>query len=187
MMLPQHSYEYRNGRQNDLLEHYDIQRKLGSGTYGVVYQATQKSSGQHVAIKVIRHLDNPLVCRRTLREIKYLQHFKHDNIIGLLDVARPNGIHDFSEACIIQEYMPQNLTQVIGKYELTELQISYLTHQMLVRHPSCRHNPSGREAGQPLGGAQLRTEDMRFWLGSGAGRRRKEKGEYDRVCRYALV
>jgi mitogen-activated protein kinase 1/3 len=132
MMLPQHSYEYRNGRQNDLLEHYDIQRKLGSGTYGVVYQATQKSSGQHVAIKVIRHLDNPLVCRRTLREIKYLQHFKHDNIIGLLDVARPNGIHDFSEACIIQEYMPQNLTQVIGKYELTELQISYLTHQMLV-------------------------------------------------------
>jgi mitogen-activated protein kinase 1/3 len=131
MVLPHHPSEYRNGRQNDLLEHYDIQRRLGSGTYGVVYQATQKSSGQHVAIKVIRHLDNPLVCRRTLREIKYLQHFKHDNIISLLDVARPNGIRNFSEACIIQEYMPQNLTHVIGKYELTELQISYLTHQML--------------------------------------------------------
>jgi mitogen-activated protein kinase 1/3 len=133
MTVPQHSHEYNIGRQNDLLEHYDIHQKpLGSGTYGVVYQATQKSSGEQVAIKVIRHLDNPLVCRRTLREIRYLQHFKHDNIITLLDVARPNSIHSFSEACLIQEYMPQNLTQVIAKYELTDMQTSYLTYQMLI-------------------------------------------------------
>jgi mitogen-activated protein kinase 1/3 len=133
MTVPHLSHEFTVGRQNDLLEHYDLhQEPLGSGAYGVVYQATQKSSGEHVAIKIIRHLDNPLVCRRTLREIRYLQHFKHDNIITLLDVARPNSIHSFSEACLIQEYMPQNLTQVIAKYELTEMQISYLTHQMLI-------------------------------------------------------
>lgn len=108
-----------------------MHRKVGSGTYGVVYQATQKDSGDDVAIKVIRHLDNPVVCRRTLREIRFLQHFKHENIITLLDVARPDTFHHFSEACLVQEYMPQNLSQVIGKYELTDLQISHLTHQML--------------------------------------------------------
>lgn len=108
-----------------------MHRKVGSGTYGVVYQATQKSSGDDVAIKVIRHLDNPVVCRRTSREIRFLQHFKHENIITLLDVARPDSFHNFSEACLIQEYMPQNLSQVIGNYELSDLQISHLTHQML--------------------------------------------------------
>jgi mitogen-activated protein kinase 1/3 len=127
-----HTHGYRHGRENDLLEHYDLHRKLGSGAYGVVYLATQKISGQHVAIKVIRHLDNSLVCRRTLREVRYLQGFKHENIIGLLDVARPDNFDTFSEACLIQEYMPQNLTQVIDKFELTELQISYLTYQMLL-------------------------------------------------------
>lgn len=132
MTVPQHSHEYQNSRQNDLLDQYDIHGRLGSGSYGVVYQATEKSSGQYVAIKVIRHLDNPLVCRRTLREIRYLQYFKHDNIINLLDVARPDSIDSFTEACLIQEYMPQNLTQVIAKYELTEMQISYLTYQMLI-------------------------------------------------------
>lgn len=101
-----------------------MHRKVGSGTYGVVYQATQKSSGDDVAIKVIRHLDNPVVCRRTSREIRFLQHFKHENIITLLDVARPDSFHNFSEACLIQEYMPQNLSQVIGNYELSDLQIS---------------------------------------------------------------
>lgn len=124
-------HEAKHGRQNDLLERYDVLQKLGSGAYGVVYLAMQKGSGQHVAVKVIRHLDNPLVCRRTLREVRYLQGLKHENIISLLDVARPDDIDNFSEACLIQEYMPQNLTQVIDKFELTELQISYLTHQML--------------------------------------------------------
>ena len=125
-----HPHENKHGRQDDLLEHYNLHQKLGSGAYGVVYLATQKSSGQHVAIKIIRHLDNPLVCRRTLREVRYLQGLKHENIISLLDVARPDNIDSFSEACLIQEYMPQNLTQVIDKFELTELQISYLTHQI---------------------------------------------------------
>ena len=121
-------HEAKHGRQNDLLERYDVLQKLGSGAYGVVYLAMQKGSGQHVAVKVIRHLDNPLVCRRTLREVRYLQGLKHENIISLLDVARPDDIDNFSEACLIQECMPQNLTQVIDRFELTELQISYLTH-----------------------------------------------------------
>lgn len=131
-MMPR-SYPQANKAdgQNDLLEHYDIGQKVGSGTYGVVYRATQKSSGQRVAMKEIRRLDDPLVCRRTLREIKFLQHLKHDNIVALLDVARPNGFHSFSKACLVEEYMPQNLSQVIAKYDLNDRQISFFTLQML--------------------------------------------------------
>lgn len=106
-------------------------QRVGSGTYGIVYRATQKGSGQRVAIKEIRHLDNPLVCRRTLREIKFLQHLKHDNIVTLLDVARPDSFDSFSKACLVQEYVPHNLSQVIAKYELNDRQISCFTLQML--------------------------------------------------------
>lgn len=122
---------YRSDGQNDLLEHYAISQEVGSGTYGVVYRGTQKNSGKLVAIKEIRNLDDPLVCRSTLREIKFLQHFKHDNIVTLLDVARPNSFHSFSKACLVEEYMPQNLSQVIAKYELNDHQISCFTLQML--------------------------------------------------------
>ena len=125
--------------ENDLLEQYSICQTIGKGAYGTVYKAKRKDSDDDVAIKVIRHLDNPLVCRRTLREVKILQHFRHPNIVALLDVARPDSFLTFSEACLVQEYMPRNLTQVIRRYELSDLQVSYLTHQMLCGLSAVHH------------------------------------------------
>ena len=121
----------RFARQDDLLEHYNVHRRIGSGAYGVVYHGEQRSSGNEVAIKVTRDLENPLVCSRTLREIKILQHFQHENIISLLEVGRPYSFEGFFEACIVQEYMPYNLTQFTKQYELSDCHISYLTYQVL--------------------------------------------------------
>lgn len=104
---------------------------LGRGAYGSVYQATPRGFQNKVAIKVVRQLDNPLVCRRTLSEIRILQHLQHCNIVRLLDSARPCSFHRLSEACLVQKAMPYNLTQVIQKFLLSDAQISYLTHQML--------------------------------------------------------
>lgn len=116
-------------RRDDLLEHYEITKEMGRGAYGVVYKATQKSSNLDVAIKVIRDLGNPLVQRRTLREIKILQLLRHENIVSLLDAIRPHDIDTFTEVCLVQEFMPYNLSQVIREQPLSEHQISYLTHQ----------------------------------------------------------
>jgi mitogen-activated protein kinase 1/3 len=118
-------------RSDDLLEHYNIHRRIGSGAYGIVYHAEQRSSGKEVAIKVTRHLSNSLVCSRTLREIRILQHFQHENIITFLDVGRPHNFNGFVEACIVMEYMPYNLKQIIGHSQLSEIHISYLTYQVL--------------------------------------------------------
>lgn len=113
-----------------MLEHYEVTKEIGRGAYGVVYKATQKSSNLEVAIKVIRDLGNPLVRRRTLREIKILQLLRHENIVSLLDAIRPYDFEAFSEACLVQEFMPHSLSQVISEQPLSEHQISYMTHQI---------------------------------------------------------
>jgi mitogen-activated protein kinase 1/3 len=129
MVLPR-SLHPRFARSDDLLEHYNISRRIGSGAYGVVYHAEQRSSGKEVAIKVTRDLSNSLVCSRALREIRILQHFQHENIITFLDVGRPHNFNDFVEACIVMEYMPYNLKQIIGNPQLSDFHISYLTYQV---------------------------------------------------------
>jgi mitogen-activated protein kinase 1/3 len=130
MNLPR-SLHPRFARSDDLLEHYNIHRRIGSGAYGIVYHAEQRSSGKEVAIKVTRDLSNSLVCSRALREIRILQHFQHQNIITFLDVVRPHNFNGFVEACIVMEYMPHNLKQIIGVPQLSEIHISYLTYQVL--------------------------------------------------------
>lgn len=77
----------------------------------------RKSSGHDAAMNVIRHLDNPVIGRRTLRDASFPRRFNHENNITLLHAARPDSFQNLSEACLVQEYMPQNLNQIIRKYE----------------------------------------------------------------------
>ena len=50
--------------------------------------------GQQVAIKKISNAFEVLTnAKRTLRELKILKHFKHDNIIAIKDILQPNLPH----------------------------------------------------------------------------------------------
>jgi len=50
--------------------------------------------GQQVAIKKISRAFEVLTnAKRTLRELKILKHFKHDNIIAIKDILQPNLPH----------------------------------------------------------------------------------------------
>lgn len=52
------------------------------------------SSGQQVAIKKISNAFEVVTnAKRTLRELKILKHFKHDNIIAIKDILQPNLPH----------------------------------------------------------------------------------------------
>ena len=128
---PSFSARPHQARHDDLTERYDVHQLLGRGAYGSVYRATPRGCQNKVAIKVTRRLDDPLVCRRTLSEIRILQHLQHCNIVRLLDAARPDSSHRLSEACLVEEAMPYNLAQVIQTFPLSDAQISCLTHQML--------------------------------------------------------
>lgn len=43
-----------------------------------------------------------MFCLRTLREIKLLRHFSHENIISILDIIRPTDLEGFHEVYLIQ-------------------------------------------------------------------------------------
>jgi serine/threonine protein kinase len=64
--------------------------------------AIHKPSGQKVAIKKITPFDHSMFCLRTLREMKLLRYFNHENIISILDIQRPRNYESFNEVYLIQ-------------------------------------------------------------------------------------
>lgn len=64
--------------------------------------AIHKPSGQKVAIKKITPFDHSMFCLRTLREMKLLRYFNHENIISILDIQKPRGFDSFNEVYLIQ-------------------------------------------------------------------------------------
>lgn len=73
-------------------EQYEIIDVIGEGAYGVVAyihsneesvngrSALHRPSGQKVAIKKITPFDHSMFCLRTLREMKLLRYFNHENV-----------------------------------------------------------------------------------------------------------
>ena len=43
-----------------------------------------------------------MFCLRTLREMKLLRYFNHENIISILDIQKPRGYDNFNEVYLIQ-------------------------------------------------------------------------------------
>lgn len=77
-------------------EEYEVLDVIGEGAYGVVWyvdssfaegcklmfgsSAVHKPTGQKVAIKKITPFDHSMFCLRTLREMKLLRYFNHENV-----------------------------------------------------------------------------------------------------------
>ncbi|GFO27629.1 mitogen-activated protein kinase [Plakobranchus ocellatus] len=67
---------------------------IGEGAYGMVVSAFDNVSKQKVAIKKISPFEHQTYCQRTLREIKILTRFKHENILrGLKYIHSANVLH----------------------------------------------------------------------------------------------
>lgn len=71
-------------------------------TDGHCSSALHKPSGQKVAIKKITPFDHSMFCLRTLREMKLLRYFNHENIISILDIQKPRNYETFTEVYLIQ-------------------------------------------------------------------------------------
>jgi len=64
------------------LNAYEKLEKLGEGTYGVVYKAKHKQTGEIVAVKKIRlEKEDDGVPSTAIREISLLKNLKHPNIV----------------------------------------------------------------------------------------------------------
>lgn len=133
-------------------EQYDIQDVVGEGAYGVVCSAMHKPSGQKVAIKKITPFDHSMFwydslhsysmifyarqaysdnSLRTLREMKLLRYFNHENIISILDIQKPRNYESFFEVYLIQELMETDMHRVIRTQELSDDHCQYFIYQTL--------------------------------------------------------
>jgi len=78
--------------ERDRTDAYDLHETIGRGSYGVVYRATQRSSGKVVAVKVLRDpLASPVQRSRFIREIKSLGVVNHPRIAPLIDAGRTDS------------------------------------------------------------------------------------------------
>ena len=69
------------------LEDYEFKSKLGEGTYGVVYKALHKTTGEYVALKKIKlEKEEDGVPSTAIREISLLKGLSHPNVVELKEV-----------------------------------------------------------------------------------------------------
>ena len=71
-----------------------------------------------------------MFCLRTLREIKLLRHFHHENIISILDILQPASIEEFREVYLVQELMETDLHRVIRTQTLSDDHCQYFIYQV---------------------------------------------------------
>ncbi|PKI84146.1 Pmk1p [Malassezia vespertilionis] len=110
---------------------YDVIKAVGEGAYGVVYSAVHLPTSTRVAVKRISPFDHQMFCIRTLREIRLLRHFHHENIISILDMIPPVSYDSFNEVYLIQELMETDMHKVIRTQELSNDHFQYFMYQIL--------------------------------------------------------
>lgn len=110
---------------------YQVLEIVGQGAYGVVCSAVHLPTQQRVAIKRIEPFERLMLCLRTLRELKLLKHFNHENIILILALERPPLYGEFREIYLVQELMETDLNKVIRLQQLLDDHVQYFLYQTL--------------------------------------------------------
>ncbi|KAJ1836637.1 Mitogen-activated protein kinase 2 [Coemansia sp. RSA 2711] len=110
---------------------YSVTQVIGQGAYGTVCSAKHIPSNVDVAIKRIGPFDSAMLCQRTLREIKLLKHFNHENIITIYDVVNLKPRDNFNYVYIVQELLDIDMHRIIRTQPLSEEHVQYFLYQIL--------------------------------------------------------
>lgn len=111
---------------------YKPVQNIGTGAYGVVCSAVDARCDRKVAIKKIPNAFAALtLVKRTIREVRILKHFRHENIVAILDMFQAKGTHGY-DVYMVMDLMETDLHQIIhSKQPLTEQHLQYFLYQIL--------------------------------------------------------
>ncbi|MQL74439.1 hypothetical protein Taro_006785, partial [Colocasia esculenta] len=107
---------------------YQILNKVGKGSYGVVFRARERETGDTVAVKKMK------VDAAAIREISLLRSLPgHPCIVSLKEVVSDGRGGPTRDVYMVMEYMDSDLLGVIrgAKQPLSEGKAKYLMHQLL--------------------------------------------------------
>jgi serine/threonine protein kinase/Flp pilus assembly protein TadD len=91
------------------IEGYDIIDEIGAGGMGMVYEAIARSTGRHVAVKLMLEsaMASPSASQRFEREVEFIARLDHPNIVAVLDSGTHQGRHycvmDFVEGQLLDD------------------------------------------------------------------------------------
>ena len=113
---------------------YKVTDYLGAGAYGVVCAALDQKTDTTVAIKKCKKIfHSRTLAKRTLREIRLLRLFSHDNIIKIKTILEPTDKRAFDSLYIVFELMETDLAQIIrSPQRLRDQHVQYFTYQILL-------------------------------------------------------
>ena len=123
---------------------YEKLEKIGEGTYGIVFKAKNRESGEIVALKRVRlDDDDEGVPSSALREICLLKELKHKNVVRLYDV-----VHSERKLTLVFEYCDQDLKKYFDSCngEIDHCVVKSLFYQLLRGLAFCHaHNVLHRD------------------------------------------
>ena len=107
---------------------------VGKGTYGTVWKAFDKDTGDFVAIKkmILENYEEGIP-GTTLREISYLKELRHPNIVSLLDIEMTS-----TKIKLVFEFLEYDLQKYMIKYgRLTDTEIKSFSYQLICGVAHC--------------------------------------------------
>lgn len=110
---------------------------IGEGAYGMVVSAYDAYASKRVAIKRVSPFEHHTFCQRTLREIKILLHFDHENIVKMNTVMTSATLEEMKDVYLVLELMETDLHKVLKGLRKTGEKLSsthtcFFTYQMLL-------------------------------------------------------
>jgi len=95
------------------MERYQRMDKVGEGTYGIVYKAKDRMTGEILALKKIRlEAEDEGIPSTAIREISLLKELQHPNIVRLYDV-----VHTEKTLTLVFEFLDQDLKKYLDVCE----------------------------------------------------------------------
>ncbi|KAG0672744.1 MAPK protein hog1 [Pichia californica] len=107
---------------------YSDLNPIGMGAFGLVCSAKDKLTNQNVAIKkVMKPFSTPILAKRTYRELKLLNHLRHENLISLEDIF----LSPLEDIYFVTDLQGTDLHRLLTSRPLEKQFVQYFLYQIL--------------------------------------------------------